>query len=341
LQKRVHEEVERTEQRSGWAAHRTLQALGVSRRSYYRWLKEEAWAKAVPADPVPPVQMYEALSAEKEAVLAYARAHPELRHRELAWRMVDEDVACLSPSTVYRILKEANLVCPWRRRSKRRRAEVERPARPDERWVTDLMQVVVDGMVYYLVSFMDEYSRYIVHHEVLTGMDGKTVSLAAQAAIDRLAKGEDGRPVAKPVIQSDNGSGYIAREFLAVLSENGLGHHRIKPHCPEENGTMERAYRTLREALEDEELINLLQARDVLAKVVKWYNQERLHSALGYLPPAVYYRGNPAARHEERRRKMTEARHRRKETNLELRQRTIPYSAKEPVDSEVDLCQIG
>jgi putative transposase len=333
LQKRVHEEVVRARERSGWPAQRTLSALGISRRSYYRWLKEEKWAKALPVEPAKPVQMYEALPEEREAVLKYARLHPELRHRELAWRMVDEDVACLSPSTVYRILKEANLVCPWRRRSKRRRDEVEKPGRPDERWVTDLMQVVVGGMVYYLVSFMDEYSRYIVHHEVVTGMDGKTVSLAAQAAIDSLPKGEDGQPLSKPVIQSDNGSGYIAREFLAVLAENGLGHHRIKPHCPEENGTMERAYRTIREALEGEELTNLLDAQDVLAKVVKWYNERRLHSALGYLPPAVYYRENPRARHEERRRKMAEARHRRKEKNLELKQRTIPYSAEEPVAS--------
>lgn len=329
----MHEEVERTRERSGWPAQRTLSALGISRRSYYRWLKEESWAKSLPAEPVKPVQMYEALLEEKEAVLKYARLHPELRHRELTWRMVDEDVACLSPSTVYRILKEANLVCPWRRRTKRRRDEAEKPGRANERWVTDLMQVVVGGMVYYLVSFMDEYSRYIVRHEVVTGMDGHTVSLAAQAAIDVLPKGEDGQPQEKPVIQSDNGSGYIAREFLAVLAENGLGHHRIKPHCPEENGTMERAYRTIREALEGEELTNLLQARDVLAKVVRWYNEERLHSALGYLPPAVYYRGNPNERHEERRRRMAEARHRRKEKNLELKQRTIPYSAEEPVAS--------
>ena len=333
LQKRVHEEVGRARERSGWPARQTLKALGISRRSYYRWRKEEKWAKELPREPIKPVQLYEALPAEKEAVLAYARAHPELRHRELAWRMVDEDVVCLSASTVYRILKEANLVCPWRRRTKRSRVEAEKPGRPDERWVTDLMQVVVGGMVYYLVSFMDEYARYIVHHEVVTGMDGKTVSLAAQAAIDRLAKGADGQPIVKPVIQSDNGSGYIAREFLVVLQENGLGHHRVKPHCPEENGTMERAYRTIREALEGEELTNLLQARDVLAKVVRWYNEERLHSALGYLPPAVYYRGNPKERHDERRQKMAQARHRRKEQNLELRQRTIPYSAEEPVAS--------
>jgi putative transposase len=333
LQKRVHEEVERARARSGWPARRTLAALGISRRSYYRWLKEEAWAKAVPGEPVKPVQLYEALPEEKAAVLAYARQHPELRHRELAWRMVDEDVACLSPSTAYRILKEADLVCPWRRRKKRSRAEDEKPMRPNQRWVTDLMEIMIGSGVYYLVCFMDEFSRYIVHHEVLTGMDGKTVSLAGQAAIDQLPKGADGRPITKPVIQSDNGSGYIAREFLQVLKENGLGHHRIKPHCPEENGTMERANRTLRERLEEEELTNLLQARDVITKVVRWYNEERLHSALGYLPPVVYYRGDPKACQEARRRKMAEARHRRKEKNLELKQRTIPFEVGEPVPS--------
>ena len=119
----MHQEVEQSKQRSGWPVRRTLAALGIARRSYYRWLKEEAWAKKLPAEPVPPVPPYEALCEEKQAVLAYARKHPELRHRELAWRMVDEDVAYLSPSTVYRILKQANLVCPWRRRAKRRKAQ--------------------------------------------------------------------------------------------------------------------------------------------------------------------------------------------------------------------------
>jgi putative transposase len=323
--------VERARQRSGWPAKRTLAALGIPRRTYYRWLKEEAWARALPAEPVQPVQPYEALAEEKEAVLAYARRHPELRHRELAWRMVDEDVACLSASTVYRILKEADLVCPWRRRAKRRRAEEEKATRPDQRWVTDLMQVQVGAGTYYFVSFMDEYSRYIVHHELLLGVDGVSVSVAAQAAIETLPRGEDGRPRERPEVQSDNGSGFIAREFLAVLKEHGLGHHRIKPHCPEENGVIERSFRTLREALEGEELTNLLEAERVLARLVRWYNEERLHSALGYLPPVVVYRGDPAGRREERRRKLVQARHRRREKNLGLHQGTLPFAAGETV----------
>jgi transposase InsO family protein len=326
--------VELSRRRSGWPAQKTLAALGIPRRTYYRWLQEEAWARSLPVEPVRPVQPYEALPEEKAAVLDYARRHPQLRHREMAWRMVDEDVACLSPSTVYRILKEADLVCPWRRRSKRSRAADEKATRPNQRWLTDLMHVQVGDGVYYFVSFMDEYSRYIVHQELLPGMDGVTVSLAAQAAVDTLAKGADGLPVAQPVIQTDNGSGYVSQEFRLVLKENGLGHHRIKPHCPEENGVIERAYRTVREALEGEELTNWLTAQQVLARVVRWYNEERLHSALGYLRPVDYYRGNPEARYAERRTKMAQARHQRREKNLELQQRTLPLTEGETVASD-------
>lgn len=330
LQQQVHAEVERTRARSEWPVRRTLAALGVSRSSYYRWLREEAWARPRPTEPIKPVQAYEALPTEKEAVLAYARAHPERRHRELAWRMVDEDVAFVSPSTVYRVLKEASLVCPWKGRRKRRREDHEKASRPDERWATDLMHLKVAEAEYYFVSFIDEYSRYIVYQELLTGMDGVTVSVAAQAALETLTS-PDGALRAQPEIRSDNGSGYISQEFRGVLTEHGLSHHRIKPHCPEENGIMERTYRTFRERLEGEVLENLLQARDVMARIVHWYNEERLHSALGYLRPVDYYQGDPDQLQAVRRQKLAQARHRRREENLQLRQRTLPLSSEEVV----------
>jgi transposase InsO family protein len=335
LQQRVHQEIEQTRERSGWPATRTLAALGIARRSYYRWLKEQAWARDRPAEAPKPVPLYEALSEEQQAVIAYARKHPTLRHRELAWRMVDENVAYLSPSTVYRILKRANLVQTWRRRAKRRKALEEKAIRPDQRWSTDLMQVQVGSQVYPLVAFLDEYSRTIVHHEILLSMDGLSVSLAAQKAIETLPKGPDGKPTSSPEIRSDNGSCYISKEFRVVLTENGLGHHRIRPHCPEENGLMERANRTLREDLEgEEEPGNLLEAQSLMSRIVRRYNQTRLHSALGYLPPMEYYRGDPAARFEERRIKLFQARHRRRERNLRLRQTTMPLEVEKTISSD-------
>jgi len=343
LQQRVQAEVEQTKARSGWPTRRTLAALGISRSSYYRWLREEKWAQEQRrAEALRPVQAYAALAEEQQAVLAYARRHPELRHRELAWRMVDEDVACLSPSTVYRLLKAANLVCPWQRRRKRRRAEDEKTTRPDQRWGTDLLHLKVAERTYYLVCFLDEYSRHVVHHELLLSMDGPSVSLAAQAALERLPRGDDGQRLVAPEIRSDNGSGYVSAEFRGVLAEHGLSHHRIKPHCPEENGLMERAYRTFREALEGEELTNLLQAQDVLARLVRWYNEERLHSALGFLRPVDYYRGEPGHLHEARRVKLRAARHRRKEVNLQIRQRSLGLETAEVgACSPALLCQSG
>jgi transposase InsO family protein len=326
LQQRVHEEVQRTKQRSGWPVGKTLVSLGVSHSTYYRWLREEAWAKPTSAEVVKPVQPYEALPEEKAVVKAYALKHPELRHRELTWRMVDEDVAYLGASTVYRILKEAKLVCPWRRRSKRRREEDEKASRPNQIWATDIKYVWVGGRDYFLVCFLDEYSRYIVHHELLWGIDGGSVSLAAQAALERLPRDAEGKLLERPDIRSDNGGCYISREFGAVLDEHELSHRRIKPHCPEENGLMERANRTLGEALEDAELTDCLQAVKVIARLIRWYNEERLHSALGFLRPVDYYRGNPEELYAQRRQKLAEARHRRKEKNLRLRQPTLPLT---------------
>lgn len=320
----MHEEVVRTKERSGWPTRRTLEALGIAPRSYYRWCRERAWER--PAPPPKPVPPYEATADEKRLVLEYARQHPGLRHRQLAWRMVDEDVAYLSPSTVYRILKENALVCPWQRRTKRYRVDAEKAGRPDQVWATDLMYLQVMGVTYYLISFVDEYSRMIVHWELLANMEGRSLSVAAQAAIEQLPKGADGQPRGTPAIRSDNGPGYVSAEFRSVLREQGLSHQRIRPHCPEENGIIERTYRTLREELEGEALTSYGQARAVLARVIERYNTERLHSALGYLRPIDYYRGEPEKLHAQRRVKLFEARHRRREENLQLRQRTIPFA---------------
>ena len=68
-----------------------------------------------------------------------------------------------------------------------------------------------------------------------------------------------------------------------------------------------------------------------MQQIIGWYNQERLHSSLGYLRPIDYYRGQPESLHEARRRKLSAARHRRQEKNLQLRQQTLALQSGETV----------
>lgn len=322
----VEEMVTQADNWAGWPTARSLRVLEISRSAYYRRRR----ACSQPAPPVAgcagaaPRSPHALLSEEREAVIKYAKEHPTPRHRELAWKMVDDNVACVSPSAVYRILHEEGLVPTWpAKRQKRRKEDEEKAKAPDERWQSDIRYVQVGARKYYLVNFIDEFSRYITHHELMFHLDGDTLSLEAQRALEQL-------PAARlPRIQTDNGSGYVSQEFKKVLTEFGVGHVRITPHCPEENGLVERVNRTIGEALEEVELRDYAHAREVIGGIIHWYNHERLHSALHFLRPVDYYRGEPEKLLEQRSKKMADARHRRRERNLEVTQTTMAFEAAE------------
>lgn len=310
--------VEQTQTRSGWTARATLQALEIAPSSYYRWHRPHPAGDRADA-PGPRRSLYEITAIERQAVLAYARRHPGIRHRELAWRMVDDGVCAVSPSTVYRVLSEAHLVCRWKPRAKARGSDrPDVPTRPDERWQTDIRYTKVGARNYYLLAFIDVYSRYIVHHALLTRMDGLTVAIEAQAAIDTLPEG-----AVPPTIQSDHGSCFVAHEYASTLREAGVGRTLIRPHTPTDNAIIERFNRTFGEQYEDHDPADLAAAREVVRQIIDEYNHDRLHAALDYLPPVEAYRGNPEARLAERRRRLKAAREERKQENLELRQKLL------------------
>ena len=87
---------------------------------------------------------------------------------------------------------------------------------------------------------------------------------------------------------------------------------------------VDRSNRTLREALEETQFASRQEAEKELERIIAWYNDRRLHSALGYLRPADYYRGKPEELHAARRTKLAQARHHRRERNFKLRQPTLP-----------------
>ena len=121
-------------------------------------------------------------------VIGFKHQHPVMSFMEIAYTMIDEDIAYLFPSTVYRILRKHNLITPWNRPI----WEYTRPDHaktPDARWQTEIMYIKIRDRFFYLIIFIDEYSRYIVHHKLLTTMDADSVSLAAQTAIEGGQKG--------------------------------------------------------------------------------------------------------------------------------------------------------
>ena len=169
------------------------------------------------------------------------------------------------------------------------------------------------------------YSPYIVHHELLRWMDRLSVSIEAAGAIPTL----DGH--IRPDIQSDHGSGFIAREFAETLSETGVTHKKIRPHIPTDNAEIERCQPTIAEQIDEYDLEDYTQARRVIAEIIDRYNNVRLHSALSFLRPVDYYRGDLEALLAERRRRLQAAREPRKQTNIKLRQRLIPWREAQTV----------
>ena len=104
-----------------------------------------------------------------------------------------------------------------------------------------------------------------------------------------------------------------------------MGHTKIRPHTPTDNAEIERYHRTIGERIDQHDLEDLTQAKAVIASIIANYNHVRLHSALFFLRPADYYRGKPEALLAERRRKLQTARELRKQENIKLRQRLIPW----------------
>lgn len=297
--------VARTRARTGWTVRRILQRLGLSKSRYHAWVRRAAQATLDDQGRAPQCP-WQALPAEVDAVVEYALAHPREGYRRLAWMMVDADVAYLSPASVYRILDNADLLYRW----KRSHPAGERPAEPTgphQRWHTDLMYLRVNDSWYFLVTVLDAYSRYVVHWDLLTSMTAADVRVVIQDALRMTG--------ASPEVVTDNGSQFRAKDFKELVRDFALEHIRIRTYHPESNGRVERFHRSTRDALDGAELANLSKAREILGRWVAHYNEQRLHAALHYLPPAEYYRGDPAARLAERQRKLQAARARRRELN--------------------------
>jgi putative transposase len=264
----------------GWSRKRICHKWGISIKTFY------ALNKYVPrAGTVTRRQLNTITAEEIQAVKTYALRHTELNHREMSYRMIDENVAFLSPSSVYRILKKNNLLIAKGKREKPEQWNPhQRLTAPDQIWQTDLMSISYGHRDNYLISYLDVYSRYVVYYKLCSSMTGDTIREVTREALEKTGK----RPL---VIQSDNGSCYISNEYRSFLSKSNIEHKRIHPHCPNENAEIERYHRTVREMVDPQDAEHCAELYELFKERLYSYNCIRYHSAIGFVPPYAAYTG--------------------------------------------------
>jgi transposase InsO family protein len=278
-----------------------LADLGLHHSTFYRWLERADTGTLADAQVLPEPRRLPPTPDESARVVEYAQVHPLLGYKRLCRAMVDENVAFLRPWSVHAILKAHNLlgrrtqaILPF--------ARPDEPDHPDQRWHTDLMSLKLNGRWFHLIDVLDAYSRYLVYWEVLLSARADIVTLAAQRALETL----NGRkPVGEPEIVHDRGPQFVGHEWRVFVRNAEVGDISTRAHHPQSNGRIERFHRTTKEeGLNENDRTDLFRARNALARWQHYYNQERPHTALHYLRPIDYYRGDPVARLAEREEKL-------------------------------------
>lgn len=296
-------------ERSGYSQRRICRDLDLNWSRYQRWCSWNNNGRDLGDIHGGGRPLDSPLPEEREAVIGYALAHPKDGYRRLTWQMIDQDVAYLTESAVYRILDSENLLCRWAGVNRGAGNAPPLPTAPHQRWHTDIMHLRLADTWYFLVSFIDAYSRYIVHWRLLTNMTAEEVTLVQLEALEKY-------PSVKPKIVSDHGSQYTSREYRKLLERFELEHIFCRVAHPQSNGIIERYHRSTRSILRDEQPTHYLEAQDVIAAWVKNYNEHRLHAGLRYIEPAEYFRGDPERRISERLAKLESGRLHRRQINL-------------------------
>lgn len=285
--------------------------LGVSASKYYRWTsrygkvnEHNGW---IPRD-------FWLEDWEKQAIIAFHLDHPLEGYRRLAFMMLDGDVVAVSPTSVWRVLQGAGLLQRWNGKPSLKGTGFVQPLGPHEHWHIDVSYINLRGTFYYLCSVLDSYSRSIVHWDIGELMTEAEVELILQRARERF-------PEAKPRIISDNGPQFIAKDFKEFIRISGMTHVKTSPFYPQSNGKIERWHQSLKqECIRPGVPLSLEDARRLVAGYIDYYNQVRLHSALGYVTPQDKLEGKDKEIFAERDRKLEAARALRQERRQKARE---------------------
>jgi putative transposase len=299
-------------QKTGLAIERLLQWLELSAGKYYDWAqrfgKPNQHNGRVPRD-------FWLADWEKAAILDFQLRYPVEGYRRLTYMMIDADVVAVSPSSVFRVLRDAGRLGYFPRRRSAKGTGFQQPLAPHEHWHIDIAHINIHGTFYYLCAILDGASRYIVDWSLRESMREPDVEILLQRAKERF-------PDARPRIISDNGPQFIAQDFKEFIRISGMTHVRTSPYYPQSNGKMERWNGSIKsECIRPGVPLSLEDAIRLVEQYVQVYNEQRLHSAIGYISPKAMLEGRRKQIHADRDRKLEAARRQRE---LAARNRRAP-----------------
>jgi transposase InsO family protein len=180
----------------------------------------------------------------------------------------------------------------------------------------DIAYVKICGEFFYLIAILDGFLRYLLGWKLWLDMTKQSVTLFVQKVCDEY-------PDARPKIIHDNGAQFISHDFKNLLRENGCMDIPTRVKHPETNGKIERFIGLMRqEALRPNSPVSLSSAEKVINGYVEYYDNTRLHSAIGYVRPIDVFSGKQEEIVQSRKRKLSEAKKKRIEINRSRRMKT-------------------
>lgn len=250
--------------------------IGLCGSKYYDWSERYGKAnehnKSVPRD-------HWMATWEKEKIIKFYCENPLEGYRRLTYMMNDAGVVAVSPSSVYRVLSEAELLTKWKRTPSKKGTGFEQPLKAHEHWHTDITYLNLGGTFCYMCSVLDGYSRMIVHWEIKESMKSDEVELVVQ-------KGREKYAGVTPRIISDNGPQFVSKDFKEYIRLTGMTHVKTSPYYPQSNGKIESFHKSFKiEGWRPEQVKTKEEACALTAKYVAHYNEKRLHSGIGYVTP--------------------------------------------------------
>lgn len=244
---------------------------------------------------------------ERHAVIEYYQSHRNEGYRAVTYMMIDEDIAYMSCSSVYRILLDAGLMRTKKAKKSSKGNGFEQPLRAHEHWHTDISYVKVNKRFYFFIGVLDGYSRSLLHWELREEMTELDAEIVVKRALEKF-------PTAKPRIITDNGSQYTGQEFKKFISYHGLTHVRTSPYYPQSNGKMERFHFTFKDAsIRRLVPLTIEDAQRIISEYIEYYNRTRLHSAIGFIAPLDKLQGKDIEIIQQRKNKLAKAKARRLE----------------------------